>query len=99
MTGRYGTGELGVSVLGLAGNGLPGAAARWTLARGVLRADGTAYAEAIPGLDIRATTAEGRLVLDSQPVAGAGGLEPAGRHRHRSGRPGQPALDRSALSA
>ncbi len=68
VTGRYGTGELGVSVLGLAGNGLPGAAARWTLAQGVLRADGTAYAEEISGLDIRTTTAEGRLVLDSRQL-------------------------------
>ncbi|MBE0566952.1 MAG: S8 family serine peptidase, partial [Krumholzibacteria bacterium] len=73
VTGAYATGDLGVSVVGLAGNGLGGSSARWTLARGVLWADGTAWAETLPGLEVRATTDEGQLVLDSRllpaPVA------------------------------
>jgi len=85
VTGRYGTGELGVTVLGLAANGAVGAGAAWGLARGVMRADGTSWAETWPGLDIRATTAEGQLRLDSSrltaPLAwdilGGTGTEPA----------------------
>ncbi|MFN2371138.1 MAG: T9SS type A sorting domain-containing protein, partial [Candidatus Krumholzibacteriia bacterium] len=73
VTGSYGAGDLAVTVMGLAGNGQAGAAARWTLARGVLRTDGTAWAETLPGLQVQATTAEGQLVLDSRllpaPVA------------------------------
>ncbi len=85
VTGRYGTGELGVSVLGLAANGATGSRAAWELARGVLRPDGTAWAEICPGLEIRASTDEGRLVLDSHRlptpltwnILGGTGTEPA----------------------
>lgn len=73
VTGRYGTGELAVTVLGLATNGQAGARARWHLARGELRADGGAWSEVVPGLEIQATTDEGQLVLDDRllpaPVA------------------------------
>ena len=85
VTGRPGAADLGVSVVGLADNGLAGAAARWTLACGVLRADGTAGAATWPGLEIGASTDEGSLVLDRHllpaPLAwnlvGGTGTEPA----------------------
>jgi hypothetical protein len=85
VTGRYGTGELGVSVTGIASNGAAGASHAWSLARAVLLADGGAWAENLPGFTAAATTGEGQLTLAGKllpaPVAwnilGGTGTEPA----------------------
>ena len=65
VAGRYGTGDLRVSVSGLVDNGLAGSSARWSLGLGCLQVPGIPVSETLPGLEVRATTSQGVLNLQN----------------------------------
>jgi len=69
VAGRYGTGDLRVSIMGLTDNGLSGDAARWSFGLGSLLATGTPRTETWSGLSLRATTTQGVLLLDKAILA------------------------------
>jgi len=85
VSGRYDTGTLSIGVAGLVDNGLSGDAARWSLGRGRLFADGSTSSEYFPGMTVSGTTDQGVLTLDKlllpTPLAwnqvGGGATEPS----------------------
>lgn len=65
VAGRYGTGDLRVSVSGLMDNGLSGSRARWHLGLGSVLATGQPWSEILAGFTVAATTSQGVLTLQS----------------------------------
>lgn len=85
VTGRYDTGELGVTVAGVVTNGAAGDAVAWSAGTASLRGGGATAASAFGSFGVRATTTQGQLLVDRAlvpaPVAwnqsGGTGIEPA----------------------
>jgi hypothetical protein len=65
VAGRYGVGDLRVSVSGLMNNGLTGAEAGLSFGLASLQATGQVQAQLLPGLNIHATTSQGVLTLQT----------------------------------
>jgi hypothetical protein len=64
VAGGYASDDLRIAVSGIGRNGLAGDQAGWLLGHGFYHAGGGASSLVLPGLDIRATTSQGSLIVD-----------------------------------
>lgn len=70
VAGRYGTGDLRVSLSGLMDNGQTGTGARWFLGVASLQHSGQAGARTLSGFEVAATTSQGVLTLQKALLPG-----------------------------
>lgn len=84
VTGRYGTGELGLTMAGVVANGAGGDEAAWSCGTATLHGGGGSSSHAFASFGVRATTTQGQLLVDRAllptPLAwnqsGGAGTEP-----------------------